>query len=121
MNRVQELIGLGAATVVVPGNLPIGCLPIYLTEFEASSTAQDYDPKTGCLSWLNELAIYHNELLQKELSRVRGLYPHAALIYADYYNAAMRFYLSPTQFGELDAIFLFLFDFCENLALAIAY
>lgn len=118
---MQELIGLGAATVVVPGNLPIGCLPIYLTEFEASSTAQDYDPKTGCLSWLNELAIYHNELLQKELSRVRGLYPHAALIYADYYNAAMRFYLSPTQFGELDAIFLFLFDFCENLALAIAY
>ncbi|KAH6773634.1 hypothetical protein C2S51_012038 [Perilla frutescens var. frutescens] len=96
---IEELIRLGAETLLVPGNLPIGCLPIYLTEFKSSSSGQDYDPQTGCLTWLNDFAIYHNELLQKELNRIRQLYPHVVLIYADYYNAAMRIYLAPKQFG----------------------
>ncbi|KAI3456179.1 hypothetical protein Pfo_012842 [Paulownia fortunei] len=98
-STIEELIKLGAETMLVPGNLPIGCLPVYLTEFEASSTVKDYDSKTGCLNWLNKFSRYHNELLQKELSRIRELHPHVAIIYADYYNAAMLFYLSPNEFG----------------------
>ncbi|CAA0817825.1 GDSL esterase/lipase [Striga hermonthica] len=96
---LQELIKLGANTILVPGNFPIGCLPIYLTQFKGSSASSDYDPKTGCLNWLNEFSRYHNELLQKELSRTRALHPHASIIYGDNYNAAMRFYLSPEEFG----------------------
>jgi hypothetical protein len=30
---MQELIGLGAKTIVVPGNFPIGCSPGYLAKF----------------------------------------------------------------------------------------
>ncbi|KAL0353002.1 UNVERIFIED_CONTAM: GDSL esterase/lipase [Sesamum angustifolium] len=96
---IEELIKLGAKTMLVPGDLAIGCIPLYLTQYRTSSTEKDYDPRTGCLNWLNELAMYHNELLQKELSRIRKLHPRISIIYGDYYNATIRFYLSPDQFG----------------------
>ncbi|XP_011096420.1 LOW QUALITY PROTEIN: GDSL esterase/lipase At2g27360-like [Sesamum indicum] len=98
-STIEELIKLGATTMLVPGVIPMGCLPALLTHYKTSSTEKDYHPTTGCLNWLNELSIYHNELLQKELSRLRHLHPHIAIIYADNYNAMMRFYLSPHQFG----------------------
>ncbi|GER24477.1 GDSL esterase/lipase [Striga asiatica] len=103
-STLQELIKVGAKTIIVPGNFPIGCLPIYLTQFKESSVSTDYDPKTGCLNWLNEFSMYHNNLLKKELSRIRALYPHARIIYGDNYNAAMRFYLSPKEFGFTEGI-----------------
>ncbi|KAL5989586.1 hypothetical protein ACLOJK_010479 [Asimina triloba] len=84
--------------LVVPGNLPIGCSAAYLTVYE-SQRMEDYDPRTGCINYLNDFATYHNRLLQKELHRLRDLHPRATIIYADYYNAAMRFYRSPLQFG----------------------
>lgn len=43
--------------------------------------------------------MYHNELLNEELNRLRELYPHVVIIYADYYDAAIRFYLNPEEFG----------------------
>ncbi|ONI10633.1 hypothetical protein PRUPE_4G058500 [Prunus persica] len=51
------------------GDFPIGCLPAYLTKY-GSSDKNQYDPKTGCLKWLNEFSQYHNEQLQIELSRI---------------------------------------------------
>ncbi|XP_027156715.1 GDSL esterase/lipase At1g28590-like [Coffea eugenioides] len=97
-SAIEEMIKLGAVTLVVPGNLPIGCLAAYLTDFQ-SSNQHDYDTATGCINWLNDLAKYHNRLLQKELNRIRTLHPHATIIYADYYNAAMRLYRSPITYG----------------------
>ncbi|KAL6333671.1 hypothetical protein AAG906_028857 [Vitis piasezkii] len=70
----------------------------YLTLFKTQNI-EDYDPVTGCLNWLNEFAEYHNEQLKTELNRIRELYPHTNIIYADYYNAAMRIYRSPNKFG----------------------
>lgn len=96
---LQELIDLGAVTLMVPGNLPIGCSAAYLTYYETADK-EEYEPSTGCLKWLNKFAEYHNEELQKELSRIQALHPHTNIIYADYYNAAMRFYRSPNQFGN---------------------
>ncbi|XP_051125535.1 sinapine esterase-like isoform X2 [Andrographis paniculata] len=93
-STIQELIELGVITILVPGNLPFGCLPSYLTQYE-----NDYDPQIGCLSWLNQFSRYHNDLLQKELQRIRKLHPHVNIMYGDYYNDAMRMYLSPNQFG----------------------
>ncbi|KAL3617052.1 hypothetical protein CASFOL_039446 [Castilleja foliolosa] len=98
-SSIQELIKLGAKTMLVPGNFPIGCLPVYLTQFKASSTGKDYDPKTGCLVWLNKFSRYHNKMLRKELNRIQQINPHVTIIYADYYNVAIRFYLSPNEFG----------------------
>lgn len=64
-----------------------------------SPIEQDYDPATGCLKTWNELSELHNELLLKELDRLRRLHPHATIIYADYYNDALRVFLSPLLFG----------------------
>ncbi|XP_058095675.1 GDSL esterase/lipase At1g28600-like [Magnolia sinica] len=100
-STVDTLIKYGARTLVVPGNLPIGCSAAYLTVFE-SPRKEDYDPRTGCLTYLNEFAEYHNRLLLKELDRLRALYPNATIIYADYYNAALRLYRSPRDFGFYD-------------------
>ncbi|XP_019162692.1 PREDICTED: GDSL esterase/lipase At1g28600-like [Ipomoea nil] len=95
---VHELIGLGAVTLLVPGELPKGCSTAYLATF-ISSNQTDYDPETGCLNWLNDFAKYHNSLLINELNRLQKLHPHATIIYADYYNAAMQFYLTPDTLG----------------------
>ncbi|XP_050367995.1 GDSL esterase/lipase At2g27360-like [Argentina anserina] len=97
-STIKELIELGAVTLLVPGNFPIGCLSIFLTRFESPDENQ-YDSSTGCLNWLNEFAAYHNDQLQTELSWIRKLYPNVNIIYADYYNALMRLYYSPDQFG----------------------
>ncbi|XVE80372.1 hypothetical protein DITRI_Ditri14bG0134700 [Diplodiscus trichospermus] len=97
-SAINELIELGAVTFLVPGNLPIGCSPAYLTYFQGSDKAE-YDPLTGCITSLNQFSEYHNELLQKELDQIRMIHPLVNIIYADYYNIAMRFYHSPRQFG----------------------
>lgn len=96
---MQELIELGGVTFMVPGNLPIGCIPIYLTIYQTSNT-EEYDPEIGCLNWLNKFSEYHNQLLQEELTRIRQLHPHVNLIYADYYNATLQCYRNPNEFGN---------------------
>ncbi|GKA50527.1 GDSL esterase/lipase-like protein [Tanacetum coccineum] len=96
--NVGELIELGAQTVIIPGNLPIGCSAAFLTIYYGSSD-DEYDSTTGCLIRLNKFAEYHNELLQSELNRIRELHPNVNIIYGDYYNAAMQFFRSPDDFG----------------------
>ncbi|XP_072961695.1 GDSL esterase/lipase At1g28570-like [Typha angustifolia] len=97
-SAINELIELGAKTLVVPGNFPIGCVPVYLTIFQ-SQREEDYDPKTGCIKWLNEFSEYHNQQLQDELDRLRVLHPHVTIIYADYFGASMNIFRSPHQYG----------------------
>lgn len=94
---VQELIEHGAKTLVVPGNLPIGCSALFLTHFNKSNK-EEYDPY-GCLHTLNNFSEYHNQILQKELARLRKIHPHANIIYADYYNTLATIYRSPQNFG----------------------
>ncbi|XP_051125552.1 GDSL esterase/lipase At2g27360-like [Andrographis paniculata] len=98
-STIQELIELGVVTILVPGGSPDGCMPAMLVLYEKSSTRNDYDPQTGCLDWLNQHLQHHNHLLQKELQRIRELHPQVNIIYGDYYNDAVRMYLSPNQFG----------------------
>ncbi|WOG89765.1 hypothetical protein DCAR_0209004 [Daucus carota subsp. sativus] len=98
-SAVTELLELGAKSIVVPGDLPIGCSAALLTHYMSNSSQQDYDPKTGCLTWLNQFAENHNKLLQTELKRIQERHPQAKIIYADYYNAVMPLYLSPVKLG----------------------
>ena len=56
--------------------------------------------ETGCIKWLNEFAKYHNKLLLTEINRIRELNPHALIVYADYYNAAMTLYRYPQKYGK---------------------
>ncbi|XP_054776239.1 GDSL esterase/lipase At1g28590-like [Prosopis cineraria] len=94
---ISELIDVGAQTLIVPGILPIGCSPVYLTFYE-SNNKKDYD-EAGCLKWLNEFVEYYNKRLQAELNQLQELHPHANIIYADYYNAALPLFHSPPKFG----------------------
>ncbi|GJR45811.1 SGNH hydrolase-type esterase domain-containing protein, partial [Tanacetum coccineum] len=96
-SAINELTEMGAQTLIVPGNLPMGCSLAYLTEF--NSEDEKHDPTTSCLVRFNEFAKYHNRLLQTKLNEIRELHPNVTIIYADYYNAAMEIYLSPDKFG----------------------
>ncbi|XP_010912659.1 GDSL esterase/lipase At1g28650 isoform X2 [Elaeis guineensis] len=97
-SAINVLIQLGAKTMVVPGNFPIGCVSRYLQTFQ-SQRKEDYDSETGCIKWLNEFAEYHNRLLVDELDHLRQLHPHVTIIYADYYEALLHIFRFPTQFG----------------------
>ncbi|KAL3576154.1 hypothetical protein D5086_021437 [Populus alba] len=66
---------------------------------QAIKIKKEYDHSTGCLEWLNKFSEDHNEQLLAELKQIQKLYPHAKIIYADYYNAVMPLYHSPNQFG----------------------
>lgn len=94
---MQELIDIGAVTLLVPGSLPLGCNQVLLTNYLVTDE-EAYD-QAGCLKWLNMFFDYHNYLLKTELNRLQALYPHTKIIYADLFNAALRLYRSPEQFG----------------------
>ncbi|MCD7468647.1 hypothetical protein HAX54_007037, partial [Datura stramonium] len=49
MVKSMEIIELGAETVIVPGNVPLGCLPSYLSHFIMSTNYDYYDP-----NWLHK-------------------------------------------------------------------
>ncbi|KAI7754850.1 hypothetical protein M8C21_020853 [Ambrosia artemisiifolia] len=97
ISAITDLIEMGAKTLVVPGNFPVGCSASYLTV--CGSENEEYDPITGCLVRLNQFAEYHNKLLQTKLKQVQDLHPNVNLFYADYYNAAMEIYLHPYKYG----------------------
>ncbi|KAL4019573.1 hypothetical protein IC575_018325 [Cucumis melo] len=101
---ILELIELGVETLMVPSNLPIGCLPVYLEFYKTTSNESQFDPQNGCLKWLNQFSEYHNQQLQEQLKRIRVLHPHVHLIYVDYFNAAMRIYNAPKDFGLVEPL-----------------
>ncbi|XP_010672330.2 acetylajmalan esterase-like [Beta vulgaris subsp. vulgaris] len=82
---VKELISLGATKFVIPGNFPIGCLPIYLSAFQSNDTKM-YD-ELHCLKDLNEFAVLQNNHLERAIKELQMHYPNVAIVYADYYNA----------------------------------
>ncbi|KAL0320904.1 UNVERIFIED_CONTAM: GDSL esterase/lipase [Sesamum radiatum] len=84
-NAVKRVLSFGATRVVVPGNFPIGCLPIYKTAFHTNTLAA-YD-ENQCLKQLNDFAMYHNEQLQQAIQKLQQEHPNAVIIYADNYNA----------------------------------
>ncbi|XP_078175101.1 GDSL esterase/lipase At1g28580-like [Carex rostrata] len=95
---VEKLINDGARHVLVPGNLPSGCIPIMLT-FYQSSNKDDYDPRTGCLKGMNSLALYHNAVLRIALEKLNNKYPEARVIYGDYYGPVVQFARTPELYG----------------------
>ncbi|KAJ3686286.1 hypothetical protein LUZ61_015450 [Rhynchospora tenuis] len=95
---INRLIKLGARDIVVPGVLPIGCFPLYLTLYNSSSQS-DYNTRTGCLRKFNSLASSHNTLLKRHLEKIQEKHPKTRIMYGDYYTATMQFVTNPTEFG----------------------
>ncbi|KQJ93477.1 hypothetical protein BRADI_3g04810v3, partial [Brachypodium distachyon] len=101
-SAVQEVINLGATTILVPGNFPIGCVPAYLAAKQSNDPA-DYD-EHGCLAWYNGFSQRHNAALRKEVAGLRSQNPGVKIIYADYYGAALQFVASPRRYGIGDPL-----------------
>ncbi|KAJ3701188.1 hypothetical protein LUZ61_004893 [Rhynchospora tenuis] len=96
-NAIKGLIHEGARTLLVPGNVPMGCLPVLLTlEIDEHPS---YDHSTGCNRKINMLSRYHNSLLLKAIKELRLKYPHAKIIYADYYKPLLNFVRFPKRYG----------------------
>ncbi|WVZ79969.1 hypothetical protein U9M48_027491 [Paspalum notatum var. saurae] len=102
-NGVEKLIELGAKDLLVPGVLPIGCFPLYLTLYN-SSKKSDYNARTGCLRRYNRLAFHHNRELKQQLDELQKKYPKTKIMYGDYFKAAMQFVVSPGKFGKFSSI-----------------
>uniref|UniRef100_A0A0D9WQW9 Esterase n=1 Tax=Leersia perrieri TaxID=77586 RepID=A0A0D9WQW9_9ORYZ len=103
VNGVEKLIELGAKDLLVPGVLPIGCFPLYLTLYNTSNKA-DYNARTGCLRRYNRLAFHHNRELKQQLDELQKKYPETKIMYGDYFKAAMQFVVSPGNFGFSSAM-----------------
>lgn len=93
------LIEEGAVELVVPGNLPLGCNSVYLTLFQSPNRAY-YDQRNGCLKAFNSFSKFHNIQLKFALEKLRKKYPHANIVYADYYGAASRLFRNPKHYGK---------------------
>ncbi|KAL6850107.1 hypothetical protein ACP4OV_020736 [Aristida adscensionis] len=93
------MITHGATSLVVPGMVPAGCAPPILAMF-AGADAAGYDPRTGCLKEINELAVHHNSLLLKSLDTIRGKHPDVAIVYADFFSPVMEMVESPGFEGD---------------------
>ncbi|CAN6325125.1 unnamed protein product [Urochloa humidicola] len=96
-NAVKVLLELGAKTIVVPGDFPMGCLPRYLTMFQ--STDPDAYDATGCISRLNDLIQHHNAAVRTMLERIPRDDPAVAVLYADYYGAGLEIIRNPLKHG----------------------
>ncbi|KAM3214644.1 hypothetical protein ACQJBY_066896 [Aegilops geniculata] len=99
---VQEVINIGAKTVLVPGNFPIGCVPAYLSGNKSNKSA-DYD-QYHCLKRFNNFSQMHNQLLKQEVGKLKSLNADVKIIYADYYGAFMEFVKNPSRYGIDDPL-----------------
>jgi hypothetical protein len=98
MSWLQRLIvEHGVTTVVVLGVIPVGCAPPVLATF-ADPDPAGYDPRTGCLKAINEVAAHHNALLQDSLRELRARHRHR--VYADFFGPVIDMVTSPAKFGE---------------------
>lgn len=102
-NATEGLIKQGATNVVVPGVPPLGCFPPVLQQF-ASDDLTDYEPGTGCIKEMNELATYHNTLVQETVQNVRRNHPDVMVVYADFFTPVIEMVESPRKFGFTDDV-----------------
>ncbi|XP_042432028.1 GDSL esterase/lipase At5g45910-like isoform X1 [Zingiber officinale] len=98
---VERLIELGAVDLVVPGVLPVGCFPLYLTNYR-SLDPDDYGPRTGCARRYNALSWLHNTLLRRALDQLRRKHPAVSIRYADYYSQIIDIAVDPSKYGFTD-------------------
>lgn len=84
--------------MVVPGNFPIGCVPVFLTAFQTTN-ATAYD-KHQCLKDLNDFAIFHNQYLQQAISILKKENPNTIILYGDYYNAFLWLLENSSYLGK---------------------
>ncbi|XP_031280776.1 GDSL esterase/lipase At5g03980-like [Pistacia vera] len=96
----SELIKAGVSNILVPGMLPLGCFPGYVSLLH-NVDPTDFDAH-NCHIGLNNVAINYNNHVKESLSEMRdnrfyshalseeGDRPYSQTLYGDYYNAFME-------------------------------
>ncbi|KAL1803749.1 hypothetical protein ACET3Z_032396 [Daucus carota] len=95
MEATRQIIKLGARKIVIPGNLPIGCVPSYLTMFQGNSTFDE----NHCLREYNEFSIYHNRQLRGAIEKLKKENPGVTIVYGNLYHALQRVFSRATYLG----------------------
>ncbi|GLU12764.1 hypothetical protein SLE2022_294230 [Rubroshorea leprosula] len=93
-NFLEALLKKGAKYMVVEGLPATGCLTLAMT-----LAPEDDRDNLGCVKSSNIQSYTHNIALQAELTRLREQYPHAIIVYADYYNAYQTVVENPGKYG----------------------
>ncbi|KAL1803750.1 hypothetical protein ACET3Z_032397 [Daucus carota] len=95
MEATRQVIKLGARRIVIPGNLPIGCVPSYLTMFQGNSTFDE----NHCLKEYNEFSVYHNRHLIGAIEKLQKENPGVTIVYGDLYGALQWVFSRATRLG----------------------
>ncbi|KAK9705489.1 hypothetical protein RND81_07G060900 [Saponaria officinalis] len=81
---VEEIIDIGATQIVIPGNFPIGCMPIFLTLFKTNDSNM-YD-EIKCLKEYNGHAQFYNDQLQQTIIELQKNHSDVTIVYMDYFG-----------------------------------
>ncbi|KAJ1685257.1 hypothetical protein LUZ63_016647 [Rhynchospora breviuscula] len=87
----------GVQHMVVPGVVPLGCIPRILTVY-FSPNVSDYD-SIGCLQRYNNISQNHNKILRDAVKQLQIEFPKAVISYADYYKPITEFLAKPRIYG----------------------
>lgn len=79
---------------MVQGLPPTGCLPLALT-----LAPEDDRDAMGCVGSANNQTYSHNTILQAKLHDFRVRFPHAVIVYADYWNAYSTIMKNGDKYG----------------------
>ncbi|XP_059657282.1 GDSL esterase/lipase At3g48460 [Cornus florida] len=91
---LRVLLAKGAKYVVVQGLPTTGCLPLAMV----LAPPDDRD-EIGCVGSANRQSSSHNSILQSKLQELRKQFPHAVIVYADYWNVYHTIMKNPGRFG----------------------
>lgn len=91
---LQTLLKMGAKYLVVQGLPSTGCLTLSMTV--AAPTDRD---DIGCVKSVNNQSYSHNLVLKETLQDLRKEFPHAVIVYADYWNAYHTIAKNPSKYG----------------------
>lgn len=91
---LQKLIKDGAKYIVVQGNLPMGCDPLFRRMLNSSPK-----DKFGCIQSINKMSHKHNKQLQKVLRYLIRKYPDVSIAYFDFEKAYIQVLKRPSVFG----------------------
>ncbi|XP_031091336.1 GDSL esterase/lipase At3g48460-like [Ipomoea triloba] len=89
---IQALLKKGAKYMVVEGLPTLGCLTANLYLY----TDRD---AMGCAATVNNESHAHNAVLQANLRSFRAHFPHATIVYADYWSAYASVLANPSKYG----------------------
>ncbi|KAH9605686.1 hypothetical protein KSS87_015843 [Heliosperma pusillum] len=96
-SAVEEIIDLGATQIAIPGNFPIGCAPMYLSQFKTNDSTK-YD-ELKCLKEYNNHAQYHNDQLQQIIIELQKSHPNVAIAYMDIFGTLKEILRHATLYG----------------------